>query len=42
MKDLKLVAGEAFPMTYNSDFNMQTDESFSRIFFHGNGPIKKH
>lgn len=35
MKDLKLVAGEAFPMTYNSDFNMQTDESFSRIFFHG-------
>ena len=34
-KDLKFVQGEALPKTYNTDFNMQTDESFSRIFFHG-------
>uniref|UniRef100_A0A7S3V6L4 Lipoxygenase domain-containing protein n=1 Tax=Chaetoceros debilis TaxID=122233 RepID=A0A7S3V6L4_9STRA len=37
-KDLKLNAyseGGGFPDTYNTDFNMQTDESFSRIFFHG-------
>jgi len=37
-KDLKLNAvseGGCMPDTYNTDFNMQTDESFSRIFFHG-------
>ena len=34
-KDLKFVPGEALPVTYNSDFNMKTDESFSRIFFNG-------
>lgn len=35
--DLKFVKGEALPLTYNTDFNMKTDESFSRIFFHGIG-----
>ncbi len=34
-KDLLFVQGEALPQSYNTDFNMQTDESFSRIFFHG-------
>lgn len=29
------VQGEGLPVTYNTDFNMHTDESFSRIFFHG-------
>ena len=35
MTDLKLVAGKASPTTYNTDFNLQTDESFSRMFFYG-------
>jgi len=37
MTRLKLVPGKemALPATYNTDFNQQTDESFSRIFFHG-------
>lgn len=33
-KDLKLVSGEALPETYNTDFDMQSDESFSRMFFY--------
>ncbi len=37
MKDLKITQGEAMPVTYNTDFNMETDESFSRIFFYGIG-----
>jgi len=32
-EDLKLIPGQALPSTYNTDFNMITDESFSRIFF---------
>mmetsp|Transcript_8167 Transcript_8167/g.11665 ORF Transcript_8167/g.11665 Transcript_8167/m.11665 type:complete len:310 (-) Transcript_8167:912-1841(-) len=39
MNDLKLVMGKALPITYNSDFNMLTDESFSRIFFYGMGAV---
>jgi len=35
LNDLRLRPGQGFPATYNTDFNMQTDESFSRIFFHG-------
>ncbi|GFH44116.1 predicted protein [Chaetoceros tenuissimus] len=27
--------GEGLPLTYNTDFNMLSDESFSCIFFHG-------
>ena len=37
-KDLKLNVvsnGGSMPDSYNTDFNMQTDDSFSRIFFHG-------
>lgn len=34
-KEFLFVQGQALPLTYNTDFNMQTDESFSRIFFHG-------
>ncbi len=37
MSDLKFVPGVAYPVTYNTDFNMKTDESFSRVFFHGIG-----
>lgn len=37
MKDLKLVEGQAMPETYNTDFTMDTDESFARIFFNGMG-----
>lgn len=29
--------GQALPKSYNTDFNMQTDASFSRIFFYGMG-----
>jgi len=32
-RDLDLVEGKALPVSYNSDFDMLTDESFSRIFF---------
>ena len=39
LKDLKLEQGKAFPVTYNTDFNMETDESFSRIFFYGMGCV---
>eukprot|EP00551_Chaetoceros_affinis_P006677 CAMPEP_0203670752 /NCGR_PEP_ID=MMETSP0090-20130426/6741_1 /ASSEMBLY_ACC=CAM_ASM_001088 /TAXON_ID=426623 /ORGANISM="Chaetoceros affinis, Strain CCMP159" /LENGTH=563 /DNA_ID=CAMNT_0050535681 /DNA_START=93 /DNA_END=1784 /DNA_ORIENTATION=- len=34
VKDLTLVEGEALPMSYNSDFDMLSDESFSRTFFY--------
>lgn len=37
--DLKLEQGLALPITYTNDFNMQTDESFSRIFFYGMGSV---
>lgn len=43
MQDLKLMPDQesdqqnnnkcALPISYNKDFNMETDESFSRIFF---------
>lgn len=33
--ELLFAKGKALPLTYNTDFNMKTDESFSRIFFHG-------
>jgi len=37
MTDLKCNEGQAQPTSYNTDFNMLTDESFSRIFFQGIG-----
>jgi len=37
--DLKLEPGKALPITYESDFNMVTDESFSCIFFYGMGTV---
>ncbi|KAL7564934.1 hypothetical protein ACA910_010332 [Epithemia clementina (nom. ined.)] len=37
LRELKLSEGQAMPTSYNTDFNMQTDESFSRIFFYGLG-----
>jgi len=39
MDDLQLSVGKAMPDSYNSDFNMETDESFSRIFFYGIGCV---
>lgn len=39
LSDLKLEQGKALPITYTTDFNMQTDESFSRIFFYGLGSV---
>eukprot|EP00547_Thalassionema_nitzschioides_P016544 CAMPEP_0194242916 /NCGR_PEP_ID=MMETSP0158-20130606/8307_1 /TAXON_ID=33649 /ORGANISM="Thalassionema nitzschioides, Strain L26-B" /LENGTH=582 /DNA_ID=CAMNT_0038978103 /DNA_START=24 /DNA_END=1772 /DNA_ORIENTATION=- len=39
MDDLGYEPGKGLPVTYNSDFNMQTDESFSRIFFYGMGVV---
>jgi len=39
LKDLKMTEGQALPETYNTDFNMNTDESFSRIFFYGMGSV---
>lgn len=38
-EDLQLVEGQAQPVTYTTDFNMLTDESFSRIFFYGMGAV---
>ena len=37
LTDLQLNAGGrgSYPVSYNTDFNMETDESFSRIFWHG-------
>ncbi len=37
MVDLKLNEGQAMPVSYNTNFTMDTDESFSRIFFNGIG-----
>ena len=37
LTDLRIGEGQAQPTSYNTDFNMQTDESFSRIFFYGMG-----
>ena len=34
---VKLGEGQAQPTSYNTDFDMQSDESFSRIFFYGMG-----
>lgn len=39
VEDLKFVQGETLPYTYTTDFNMKTDESFSRIFFNGMGCV---
>ncbi len=39
LSDLKLVEGVALPSSYNTDFNMETDESFCRIFFYGMGSV---
>jgi hypothetical protein len=39
LNDLKLEQGKALPVTYTTDFNMVTDESFSRIFFYGMGSV---
>lgn len=39
MNELGLSEGKAMPVTYNTDFNMETDESFSRIFFYGIGCV---
>jgi hypothetical protein len=39
LNDLLLEQGKALPVTYNTDFNMKTDESFSRIFFYGMGSV---
>lgn len=33
--DLLFAQGKALPLSFNTDFNMKTDKSFSRIFFHG-------
>lgn len=33
-QDLELVEGRALPESYNSDFDMLSDESFSRTFFY--------
>ena len=35
VKDLDLVEGMALPESYDTDFDMLSDESFSRIFFYG-------
>jgi len=38
MKELELAQGTTAPLSYNTQlFDMQTDESFSRIFFYGIG-----
>ena len=34
---VKLGEGQSQPTSYNTDFDMQSDESFSRIFFYGMG-----
>ncbi len=39
LEDLKIVQDIGLPKSYNTDFNMQTDESFSRIFFYGMGCV---
>lgn len=37
LRDVKLGEGQAQPESYNSNFEMQSDESFSRIYFYGMG-----
>jgi hypothetical protein len=37
LRAVKLGEGQAQPTSYNTDFDMQSDESFSRIFFYGMG-----
>lgn len=37
LRDVKLGEGQAQPKSYNTNFDMQSDESFSRIFFYGMG-----
>jgi hypothetical protein len=37
LRAVKLAEGQAQPSSYNTDFDMQSDESFSRIFFFGMG-----
>jgi hypothetical protein len=39
LEELKLGEGQANPLSYNTDFNMKTDESFSRIFFYSMGAV---
>ncbi|GFH48820.1 hypothetical protein CTEN210_05296 [Chaetoceros tenuissimus] len=39
LQETLLGEGQAQPESYNTDFNMQTDESFSRIFFYGLGAV---
>ena len=39
LRDLMLEEGVALPTSYNTDFNMETDESFCRIFFYGMGSV---
>lgn len=37
LKDLYLDEGRGMPKSYNKDFDLQSDESFSRMFFYGIG-----
>lgn len=37
LRGVKLGEGQAQPKSYNTDFDMQSDESFSRVFFYGMG-----
>lgn len=37
LRDVKLGEGQALPESFNTNFDMQCDESFSRIFFYGMG-----
>jgi len=39
MDNLGYAEGKALPITYNSEFDMQSDESFSRIFFQSLGVV---
>ncbi len=39
LADLKFEQGASFPVSYNTDFNMKSDDSFSRIFFYGMGCV---
>eukprot|EP00979_Chaetoceros_neogracilis_P012757 scaffold3458_cov264-Chaetoceros_neogracile.AAC.3 len=39
LNDLKLEQGKALPVTYTTDNNMVTDESFSQLFFYGMGSV---
>ena len=37
LKELNLNEGKGMPKSYNSNFDLQSDESFSRMFFYGIG-----